>query len=231
MSASGKEKSTTKADSAHRLALWTVVLAITIFALIPLVFNPNAVILYTPVAFYPIKFDLLMYLSAALLAAVLGATFLGARFEKVPVLIPALAFLGVSTISTLFSGNIVHSLVGETNRHDGLLTLGAGVLLFYAAARFLDSWAKVRVFLVAGVTSAVIISLYGILQHFGLDPVPGWGIPWYEGSRAFSTLGWALWLAAYLTLMLGAALTLYFLSDKRRERWLWIMALGVMAAA
>lgn len=226
-----KGKSTTKADSARRLALWTVALAIMVFALVPLAFNPNAVILYIPAAFYLIKFKLLMYLSVALLAAVIGVTALGAGFDRVPVLLPALIFLGISTLSTLFSGDMVHSLVGEPNRYDGLLTLAAGVLLFYAAARFLDSWAKVRVFLVAGVTSAVIISIYGILQHFGLDPIPGWGIPWYEGSRAFSTLGWALWLAAYLTLMMGATTALYFLSDTRRERWMWLAALGIMAAA
>jgi putative inorganic carbon (HCO3(-)) transporter len=105
------------------------------------------------------------------------------------------------------------------------------VLLFYAVARFLDSWAKVRVFLVAGVTSAVVISVYGIIQHFGLDPVPGWGIPWYEGSRAFSTLGWALWLAAYLTLMIGGTLALYFYTNARWERALWLVALAVMTTA
>lgn len=188
-------------------------------------------IVYTPRAFYLPKFELLMLLSTALLAAVAGATALGATFVRVPVLIPALVFLGVSALSTLFSGNVVHSLVGETNRYDGLLSLVAGVLLFYAAARFLDSWAKVRVFLIAGVTSAVIISAYGIVQHFGLDPVPGWDIPWYEGNRAFSTLGWALWLAAYLTLMIGAALALYFRTRARWERWLWLAAIAVMGAA
>lgn len=227
----GKEDSTTKAGSAHRLALWTVTLAVMIFAFVPLAFNPNAVVLYTPVAFYPIKFKLLMYLAAALLVAVLGATLLGSGGGRIPVLLSALAFLSVSALSTLFSGDILHSLVGETNRHDGLLTLAAGILLFYAAARFLDSWAKVRVFLVAGVTSALIISLYGILQHYGLDPVPGWGIPWYPGTRVFSTLGWPLWLAAYLSLMTGAALALYFLSEARWERWLWLAAMAFMSAA
>lgn len=217
--------------AARRLSLWAVVLAAAVFAFVPVAFDPTDVVLYTPAAFYLPKFELLMGLSAALLAAVAGATLLGARFVKVPVVIPALAFLGVSALSTLLSGDVVHSLVGRENRYDGLLTLAAGVLLFYAAARFLDSWAKVRVFLVAGVTSAVLISVYGIVQHFGLDPVPDWGIPWYSGARAFSTLGWGLWLAAYLTLMLGAALALYFRTEARWERGLWLAAMAVMAAA
>ncbi len=232
--------------SSRRLGLWAVALAALIFALVPLLINPSAIMLYVPAAFYLPKFKLLMYLSAALLVAVLGAALTGARLVRVPVLIPSLAFLGVSALSTLLSGNIMHSLVGEINRHDGLLSLAAGVLLFYAAARFLDSWAKVRVFLAAGVASAVVISIYGILQQFGLDPVLRMGIPWYVmepiegppgwylplGGRSFATLGWPLWLAAYLTLMMGAALALLFRSKARWENALWLgVALALMAAA
>lgn len=244
MTVVGKEKSAARADSARRLSLCAVVLAALVFALVPLLINPDAIMLYTPAAFYLPKFKLLMYLSAALLGALAGAALCEARLTRVPVLAPALAFLGVSSLSALFSGDIAHSLIGETNRHDGLLSLAAGVLLFYAAARFLDSWAKARVFLAAGVFSAVLISIYGILQMFRLDPVLSLGIPWYVMEpasgplaqwyvvlgRSFSTLGWPLWLAAYLTLMMGAALALYFMTDSRRERWLWLAALAVMAA-
>ena len=240
------QKSTLRSHSARRLGLWTVGLVTAIVALVPLAFHPDAIILYVPAAFYLPKFKLLMGLSAALLVAVLGATFLGARFQRVPVLLPALTFLGISTLSTFFSGNIMQSLVGKVNRHDGLLSLAAGILLFYAAARFLDSWAKVRMFLVAGVASATLISIYGILQQFGLDPVLQTGLPWYVmepvegappgwylplGGRSFATLGWPLWLAAYLTLMAGVVLALYFKAEARWERWLWLATLGIMAAA
>jgi O-antigen ligase len=237
-------KATPREGVARRLGLWAVALATAIFALVPLTFNPDAVMLLIPAAFYLIKFKLLMALSAALLVAVLGATLSGGRFKRVPVLLPALAFLGVSTLSTLFSGDIMHSLVGEWLRYDGLLSLAAGVLLFYAAARFFDSWAKVRIFLVAGVTSAVIISGYGLLQIYGLDPVLSLGMPWYTREpvsgplasyypytdRAFSTLGHGIWLAAYLTLMMGATLALYFRTEMRWERWMWLAALALMGA-
>lgn len=230
--------------STRRLGLWVIALGTAIFALVPLTFNPNAIMLLIPAAFYLIKFKLLMGLSAALLAAVLGATLSGIRFVQLPVLIPALAFFGVSALSTLFSGDIMHSLGGERLRYDGLLSLAAGVLLFYGTARFLDSWAKLRVFLVAGVASAVLISGYGVLQIYGLDPVLSLGIPWYTREpvsgplasyypytdRAFSTLGHGIWLAAYLTLMSGAALALYFRTEARWERGLWLVAMALMAA-
>jgi O-antigen ligase len=237
-------RATPREASARRLGLWAIALATTIFVLVPLTFNPNAIMLLIPAAFYQIKFKLLMALSAALLAAVLGATLSGAGFVKVPVLLPALAFLGISTLSTLLSGDILQSLIGQPNRYDGLLSLSAGVLLFYAAARFLDSWVKVRIFLVAGIASAVLISVYGILQNLGLDPVASWGIPWYTmepvsgplssyyvvTGRAFSSLGHPIWLAAYLTLMMGATLVLYFRTGAKWERWMWLAAMAVMSA-
>lgn len=240
-------KETAREASARRLGLWTIALVAAIFALVPLVFDPNAVILTVATAFFPIKFKLLMALSAALLAAVLGATLLGARIVRVPVLVPAAAFLVISTLSTLQSGDILHSLIGsEPYRYDGLLSLSAGILLFYAAARFLDSWAKVWVVVLTGIASAVLISVYGILQTFSLDPVASWGIPWYTMEpvpastplssfypvmpRAFSTLGWPNWLAAYLTLMVGAALALYFRAESRLVRSAMLAALAVMAA-
>ena len=238
---SGKES---RRASARRLGLWALGLATAIFALVPLTFDPTEIMLYIPAAFYLPKFKLLMQLSAVLLLAVVGVALIEGRLPTVPVLVPALIFLGVSTVSTVFSGDVVQSLIGATNRHDGLLSLAAGVLLFYAVARFADSWEKIRVFLVAGVFAGTLIAVYGILQQYNLDPVSALNIPWYVAeipdsplaqwygvvSRSFSTLGSPLWLAAYLTLMLGATLALYFLSSQRWERALWLAALAVMGA-
>ena len=225
---SGKTKLSAKSASTRRLSLWIVALCATIFALVPAAVDPTAVIAYASEAFYLPKFRLLVWLSAVLLVLVLGFGFLSRRQLKVPLLSPTLAFLGVAAVSTLFSGDIRHSLVGD--RYDGLLTLAAGVLLFYATAQFVDSWAKVRVFLVAGVTSALVMSVYGIVQSFGFDPVLEWGIPWYDEGRAFSTLGNPIFLAAYLTLMMSATVALYFGTEARSEKALWLAALAVIGA-
>lgn len=95
-----------------------------------------------------------------LLVAVLAAAILRRKVVRVPVLVPALAFLGVSALSALLSEDPVYSLYGD--RNEGLLSLGAGVLLFYALARGLSSPLRVRVFLAAAVTTAVLVSLLGI---------------------------------------------------------------------
>lgn len=230
-------------NSARRLSLLVIVIATAIIVMVPLAFDPEAIILHIYEAFYLIKFQLLLGLSAALLVGVLGATLLGASFARIPILLPALAFLVASTLSTLLSDDIIRSLIGRFDRFDGLLSLAAGIVLFYATARFLDSWAKVRVFLIAGVTSAIIVSIYGILQHYRLDPVLSFGVPWrtfepMSGTlaplyaltdRVFSTLGWPIYLASYLTLMMGATLALYFDEKKRWERGVWLAALAIIS--
>lgn len=210
------------------LAETIVALAAAVFSLVPLLVNP-----YNPFGsrVVPPKFDLLLILSVLLLLVILAARLLGTRFVLVPVLVPASVFLLISALSTAFSENVYLSLVGTTFRHNGLLSTAAGVLLFYAAARFLDSWERVRFFLMAGVASSLIIALYGFAQRFGFDPLAYQFEQWPKASaRVSSTLGNPIFLAAYLTLMMGAAAALYFRTSSRRERILWLWALAVMGA-
>lgn len=215
--------------TARRLGMWAVAASVSIVVLVPAIFDPSTPSPNPQLSFYPVKFGIFMQLSAVLLVAVLGAALLGGRRWRVPLLIPALAFLGISALSALLSGDLRHTLVGD--RYDGLLSLAAGVLLFYAAARFLDSWGKVRVFLVALVFTATVVSVYGIVQHFGLDPVVGWDVPWYDGTlRAFSTIGNPIHLTSYLALTMGATAALYFLSEARWEKALWMVALALIGA-
>lgn len=177
-------------------------------------------------AFYPVKFTILAVLSMPLLVAVLVPALAARKRLAVPMLVPALAYLGVSALSALFSGDFAHTLVGD--RFDGLISLAAGFLLFCATALFLDSWDRVRFFLAANAVTAVLVSLYGVMQKFGLDPVSAWIWRWPGGERVASTVGNPVLLASYLTLMLGAALALYFLARGRRERVLWLGALALV---
>jgi O-antigen ligase len=222
-------KGTPSSPSVRRLGIWVAALSLPIVVLVPTIFDLTFVYLNPQAAFYPVKFGLLMRLSVPLLVALLGFVLLQRKRLGVPLLVPALGFLGISTLSALLSREAWHSLVGD--RYDGLLTLGAGVLLFYATARCLDSWARVRVLLVAVATTATIVSVYGVAQKYRLDPVLGWEIPWYDGSlRAFSTLGNPLQLTSYLTLAAGATIALYFLTEARWERALWMIVLALIGA-
>jgi hypothetical protein len=227
------------APAVRTLGPWALAISVVpIAVLVPLVIDPFGV--FAPIATLtrfpigrvtlPVKFVVLMVLSMPLLVAVAGLVLAGGKRRGVPVLAPALAFLGISTLSALLSAYPAHALLGD--RLDGLLSLACGVLLFYATARFLDSWARVRLFLAANVLTAVLVSLYGILQEFGLDPVSGWS-PLLEDvtdGRVSSTVGNPIMLASYLTLMAGCALALYFLAAGRGERLLWLGALALVGA-
>jgi len=161
---------------ARGLELGALAIAAAIFVMVPVVLDPSKILVNADVAYYPLKLEVLMGLSAALLVAVLGVVVLRRKpFLRVPVLIPALAFLGVSALSTLFSDNPWYSLFGD--RYDGLLSLAGGVLLFYALTRVLNSPLRVRIFLAAGVAAAVLVSVFGISQKYGLDMISGWGLP------------------------------------------------------
>ena len=200
-----------------------------IVVLVPVVLNPDMIRIDPGEVYHPTKFKVLAWLSAALLVVVLGSVALRRKPLVVPMSIPVLAFLGVAALSTLFSENPMHSLFGD--RDEGLISLASGVLLFYAVARGLTSPVRVRVFLAAGVTAAVLISVYGISQNYGFDPISGWGISWYTDiGRPFATVGNPITLASYLTLMAGAAGALCFMADSGPERTPWLLALAVIGA-
>jgi O-antigen ligase len=226
-------KGGTRGKAAARATRWfgllSVIIAMAIIAAVPVALNPGAVYSGDPTKVYlPIKLGVLMWLSAALLA-VLGIAVLDRRPLRVPVLIPALVFLAVSALSTLLAEDPMHSLYGD--RNDGLLSLAGGVLLFYAAARGLDSAFRVRIFLAAAVATAVLVSIFGISQKYGFDPFTGWLLEWYTYfGRPFSSIGNPVTLAAYLTLMIGAATALWFRAGSRAGRVPWLLALAVMGA-
>ena len=217
---------------APKFGLLSVIVAMAIMAAVPVALNPpdvltdpaEAVEVYTP-----FKLEVLVWSSAALLAA-LGFAVQDRGPLRVPVLIPALAFLGVSALSTLLSEDPAHSLYGD--RNDGLLSLAAGVLLFYAVAKCLNSPFRVRIFLAAGVAAAVLVSILGISQKYGFDPITGWVLDWYTeiSNGPFSTIGNPIFLAAYLTLMIGAATALCFKAGSLVGRVPWLLALAVMGA-
>ncbi len=212
-----KKTSPKREFAAWAFGLLGVAAAMAILVSVPTVLDAKVLLKDATMAYAPMKLQVLLVLSGVLLAALLGVVVLSREPLRVPVLLPALAFLGVCALSTLFSEDRMHSLLGD--RKEGLLSVVAGVLLFYAAARLLDSPLRVRVFLAAGVTAAVLISVFGISQNYGLDMLSGWGVRWYtDFGRSFSTVGNPLTLAAYLTLMAGAAMALSFKAGSRVGR-------------
>lgn len=216
-------------SAARWFGLLGVFAAASALALVPVSVDPEAVISNPGVAYYSAELRVFLIASAVLLVSATGLLVFDGRPLRFPVLIPALALLGVSALSTLFSARPAYSLYGD--RGEGLLSIAAGVLLFFVLAQALTSRTRMRLLLVAATTTAVLVSVYGIAENYGFEPLSGWGNPPFSDlGRSSATIGNALTLSGYLTLMMGAATALWLGAATRLGRLVWLLALALIGA-
>ncbi|HOX95793.1 MAG TPA: O-antigen ligase family protein [Candidatus Woesebacteria bacterium] len=151
---------------------------------------------------------LFVYLMTILIGATwLTKSFVNHRFEfvRTKLDLPILLFLVSQIISTIISINPHTSLWGYYSRfHGGLMSTVSYVLLYYAFVTHFHGEKKAlgRV-LIAILSSAAVISFYGVLEHFGIDKNI-----WVQDvqNRVFSTLGQPNWLSAFLVALLPLSL-------------------------
>jgi putative inorganic carbon (HCO3(-)) transporter len=108
---------------------------------------------------------------------------------------PLAIFFASQLLSTIFSIDRHTSLWGYYSRfHGGLLSTISYLLLYYALVSNLDR-KKVFNSLNTLLISALLVALYGLAEHFGIDAKY-----WVQDvqNRVFSTLGQPNWLAAWL---------------------------------
>lgn len=114
-------------------------------------------------------------------------------------------------VSTYFSINYINSVWGSFRREEGLIAILLYGILFILSKNYFRWNNKYSKWIIG---SAVIVSLYGILQYFGLDPIPRDEIRFAWGTRAFSTMGNPNFLGSYLVLMLPLSM-ISFIQDKK----------------
>ncbi|MDP2210683.1 MAG: hypothetical protein Q8J63_02965, partial [Candidatus Aquicultor sp.] len=112
---------------------------------------------------------------------------------------PLALFLFFILLSTWSSIHLPTSLEGAFQRYDGLYSYLIYFALFFLAVQYLAEDERRETFLKLFVFSASVVSLYGILQQFGIDPTP-WGYIAFDTSRSFSTFGNPVLLGAYLSI-------------------------------
>src|SRR3990172_11707053 len=90
--------------------------------------------------------------------------------KRTPLDIPLLLFLGANILSTIFSIDPHTSIWGYYSRSNGgLLSIISYLLLYWAFVSNMD-FSKVKTTLKFGLASGFIISLWAILEHFGVSP-------------------------------------------------------------
>lgn len=118
----------------------------------------------------------------------------------------------VYVISTLLSVTPRQSFWGSYQRLQGTYTMFSYMVLFLVTIDTLRSEAQWRRLQYTIILTSLPIALYGILQHYLLDPLP-WGGD--TSVRVASNMGNAIFVAAYLILTVG--LTVERLIDATRR--------------
>lgn len=188
-----------------------------------------------PLIFTPINYELFEYnkmmltygITAVIVAAWVSKMIAQKRIfiAHTPFDIPIGLFVLSQFVSTLFSMDPIVSWFGYYSRFNGgMLSVICYTLLFYAfVSNIPKEFGKKLLFSLLG--SAAVVSIYGVLQHLGIDKHI-----WVQDvqARVFSTLGQPNWLAAYLVALLPVVLTLSVNAASRSKRFISAVVLSAL---
>ena len=211
---------------------------LTAFA-VPILFN--LLFFFVPIVFYPFSYELfefnkmvLVYILTILISTSWVIRMILEKrviFRRTIFDIPLLLFLASQLLSLVFSIDVRTSFLGYYSRfHGGFLSTLSYSILFWAFVSNMDR-AKTLKALRFLLYSGVLVSIYGVLEHFGIDKDI-----WVQDvqERVFSTLGQPNWLAAWLVGLLPLAWSFYVgLKKGSKNFWLWlgISALYILTIA
>jgi hypothetical protein len=117
---------------------------------------------------------------------------------KVPLVLPVSSLKIAFLIATIFSVTPRISFWGSYQRLQGMYTTFAYLVLFATLIGNLREKAQVERLITTAVLTSLPISLYGVLQHFGIDPIP-WGGD--VTRRVASHMGNPIFVAAFLIMV------------------------------
>ena len=208
-----------------RISLWAGRVAQAV-VLLPVALAPLYFDTYTTTTFDPNKF--LLTSGLAICGALAALLYLLERHSSTPtatsgsgeswwrgrsftpILIITSILLLVYVLSVITSVSPPISFWGSYLRRDGLLAFIVYLLLGGLTWWIFQNWTRLLRLFTTMLLASVPVSLFGIMQHFSLDP-----IHWSDDltQRVGSTLGWPVFIAAYLIMVIP--ITLLFLC------WSW----------
>lgn len=175
---------------------------------VPLFFN-----VYSSRVFEPDKLSVLRSLALVMAVAwvvrvleqragersqVTGGTGDARAFLRMPLVAPTLILVGVYVLTTITSVVPRISFWGSYQRLQGTYTFLSYVIIFLLMLVTLRSRRQLERLLTVVIVTSLPIALYGVVQHFQLDPLP-WGGD--VTARVASNLGNAIFVAAYLIMV------------------------------
>ncbi len=121
------------------------------------------------------------------------------RWLKIPLFLPTVMLVLVYIISTIFSISPKVSLWGSYQRLQGTYSALSYIVVFALMAGHLRAREQVDRLITTVIVTSVPVSLYGIVQRYGLDPLPWAGD---VTTRVASNMGNAIFVASYLTMII-----------------------------
>jgi putative inorganic carbon (HCO3(-)) transporter len=125
----------------------------------------------------------------------------------------------------VFSTKPYLSFWGSYERQQGIYSLIYYWLFFVLLIFNLRSWRQVKNLILAALAASGLVCLYGIAQHFNLDPQK-----WQEMGRAFSALGQPNFLGHYLIMVIPLTVSGWWLF-KNRSKYFWLPLLLILQLA
>ena len=184
-----------------------------LFILVPLILTPYNYELFEFNKMLTVYFLAVIILAAWIIRMIYLKKIL---FCRTPFDIPLILFLLSQIIATILSIDPHTSIWGYYSRfHGGLLSTVSYLLLYFAYTSNLKADKKFTLnSLTIILITALIVSIYAILEHFGIDKHI-----WVQDvqSRVFSTLGQPNWLAAYLLTLLPLPLAFCLISKSKKN--------------
>ncbi|MGC8877733.1 MAG: tetratricopeptide repeat protein [Anaerolineae bacterium] len=126
------------------------------------------------------------------------------RLFRVPLLLPLLLVIFAYTVSTALSISPTVAIWGSYQRLQGTYTAVSYMVIFALVASHLRTRAQLDRLMTTIILTSLPVGLYGIIQRYGLDPLPWAGD---VQTRVASTLGNAIFLASYLIMAIPPALS------------------------
>lgn len=126
------------------------------------------------------------------------------RWLKIPFSLPTALLVFVYIISTIFSLSPLVSLWGSYQRMEGTYSTLSYIVLFALVAGNLRTREQVDRLVTTVIVTSVPISLYGIVQKYGLDPLPWAGD---VTTRVAANMGNAIFVASYLAMIIPLTFT------------------------
>jgi len=199
-----------------------------LFFLVPLFFLP-----FNYELFEFNKIILVYFLTILITAAWVGRMISQKKFifKHTPLEIPLVVFFLSQVLATIFSIDPHTSLFGYYSRFNGgLLSLTSYLFLYFAFVSNLEG-SDVSRLIKSVFASGLIISIYGILEHFGHSfscLMFGGKFDascWIQDvqTRVFATLGQPNWLGAYLAILIPVAIFFFINAKTKISRYCYLL--------